>query len=171
MPSFLSRFFAPPPPPLADLWRTITETARQPRWYLENRVPDTIDGRFDMVALITSIVMLSLERRGRVAETAMLTERFVEDMDGSLRDIGVGDMVVGKHIGRMMSAMGGRLSAYREGLAADAEGGALAAAIARNVYRSDAPEGAAESLTVAMLALHRRIDTLPDAALLKGDWT
>ena len=45
---------------------------------------------------------------------ADLTDRFIADMDGSLRQDGVGDQVVGKHIGRMMAALGGRLGAYRE---------------------------------------------------------
>ena len=174
MPAFLSRFLSPPAPPLAGLWRTIIETARQPRWYLEHDVADTIDGRFDMIALVSSLVMLSLERRGLVAQTATLTERFVEDMDGSLRDIGIGDMVVGKHVGRMMGAMGGRLSAYRIALADGANPDALALALARNVYRvqdtlETAPEPA-RKLAAAMRELHARIEALPDAVLLKGAW-
>ena len=171
MPAFLSRFFSPPAPPLAGLWRTITETAREPRWYLDHGVADTIDGRFDMVALVSSLVMLSLERRGKVAETATLTERFVEDMDGSLRDIGIGDMVVGKHVGRMMGAMGGRLTAYREAMAAGADPAALPEALARNVYRQQTADDAANGLADAARALHARIEALPDAALLKGAWT
>src|SRR3546814_20475584 len=57
-------------------------------------------------------------------------------MDGQLRQIGIGDMIVGKHIGRMMSALGGRLSAYRSGLGA---GESLEDALVRNLYRGNAP--------------------------------
>lgn len=171
MPPFLSRFLNPPPPPLDGLWRAITTTARQPRWYLDHQVADTVDGRFDMVALITSLAMLALEARGRVAETSILTERFVADMDGSLRDIGIGDLVVGKHIGRMMGAMGGRLTAYRAALNPAAAPEDLVAALARNVYRGAPPDGAAQGLASAVRLLHDHIGRLSDDMLLRGDWT
>ena len=81
-------------------------------------VPDTVDGRFDMIAAVLCTVLLRLEREPEgLATTAPLTERFVDDMDGQLRQIGIGDIVVGKHIGKMMSMLGGRLGAYRDGLA------------------------------------------------------
>src|SRR3546814_14845384 len=67
-------------------------------------------------------------------QSVWLTELFVDDMDGQLRQIGIGDMIVGKHIGRMMSALGGRLSAYRSGLGA---GESLEDALVRNLYRSE----------------------------------
>jgi len=167
--SILSRFFAPPNPPLTDLWRWITGTARQPDWYLRHGVEDTVDGRFDMVALVTSLVLLRLEQSDLRMETALLTERFVEDMDGSLRDIGIGDMVIGKHVGRMVGALGGRLGAYRNAFAADAEDHDLAEAIARNVYRSEASPGAAEGLAAAARVLKTRIDAAPVSKLLAGE--
>lgn len=167
--SLLSRFFTPPHPPLTDLWIWITGTARQPDWYLRHGVEDTVDGRFDMVALVTSLVLLRLEQSDLRIETALLTERFVEDMDGSLRDIGIGDMVIGKHVGRMVGALGGRLGAYRKALAAGAPAGDLAEAIGRNVYRSAAPPGAAEGLADAARALKTRIDAAPDVKLLAGE--
>ena len=109
--TFLSRLFRPlmqpAAPPLDPLWRWITTTARRPEWYLAHGVADTVDGRFDMVALVTSLVMLELEARDMRRETSLLTERFVDDMDGSLRDIGIGDMVIGKHMGRVIVALGG----------------------------------------------------------------
>ncbi|MBS3960878.1 MAG: ubiquinol-cytochrome C chaperone family protein [Sandarakinorhabdus sp.] len=166
--SLLSRLFAPPHPPLTDLWIWITGTARQPDWYLRHGVADTVDGRFDMVALVASLVLLRLEQSGLRVETALLTERFVEDMDGSLRDIGIGDMLIGKHVGRMVGALGGRLGAYRKAFAPDAPTGDLAEALARNVYRSDPPPGAAEGLAAAARALKARIDAASEAKLLAG---
>lgn len=167
--SLLSRLFNPPHPPLTDLWLWITATARQPDWYLRHGVGDTVDGRFDMVALITSLVLLRLEQADLRRETALLTERFVEDMDGSLRDIGIGDMVIGKHMGRMVGALGGRLGAYRKALAADAPPADLVQALARNVYRGDPPPGAAEGLATAVRALKARIDAAQPAVLLAGE--
>ena len=56
-------------------------------------------------------------------------------MDPQLREIGIGDLLVGKHVGRMMGMLGGRLGAYRDGLAA----GDLKPALVRNLYRGEAP--------------------------------
>jgi cytochrome b pre-mRNA-processing protein 3 len=166
--SLLSRLLNPPPPPLSRLWSWVTETAREPRFYLRHAVADTVDGRFDMVALVACLVLLRLEELGLMRENAVLTERFVDDMDGSLRDIGIGDMVIGKHMGKVMGALGGRMGAYRTALAPGAEAGLLAEALARNVYRSDPPEGAADDLAADVRALKARIDATPTPALLEG---
>lgn len=117
------------------LYRAVVATARDPAWYREGGVPDTIDGRFDMVAAVLALVLLRLEGDGEPARpaTVLLAERFAEDMDGNLRQIGIGDLVVGKHIGRMMSALGGRLAAFR-----GAEGD-FAEAVRRNVFHESAP--------------------------------
>lgn len=166
----LFRRAAPPDPPMMALWEAIVAEARRPDWYLRHGVPDTLDGRFDMVALVASIVMIRLEEEGLKQEGVQLTERFVDDMDGSLREIGVGDLVVGKHVGRMVGALGGRLGAYRAALAADAPPGALADAIARNVFRvprDQAPEGI-DALAAEVRALARRIAARPVDLLLRG---
>src|SRR3546814_21170489 len=77
------------------------------------------DLRFDMITAILCLVLLRLEGAPETKQQSVwLTELFVDDMDGRLRQIGIGDMIVGKHIGRMMSALGGRLAAYRSGLGA-----------------------------------------------------
>jgi len=122
--------------PLRPLYDAIVARGRAPAWYREGLVPDTIDGRFDMVSAILSLVLLRLEKEGEAArdQSVLLTEIFINDMDGTLRQIGIGDYVVGKHVGRMMSAVGGRLGALRDGLAE----GSLRAAVARNVFH-DAP--------------------------------
>lgn len=166
--SLLSRLFSPPSPPLADLWHAIVALAREPGWYVQHQVADTIDGRFDMVALVACLVLLRFERDGEMGAHAVLTERFVEDMDGSLRDIGIGDMVIGKHMGRVIGALGGRLGGYRAALAADAPADALAEALARNVYRGNPPQGAPEALAHAVRALAARIDRAPLEQLKAG---
>ena len=97
-------------------------------------------------------------------ESVYLTELFVDDMDGQLREIGIGDIVVGKHIGRLMSMMGGRLGAYRDGLARG--GDALAEAAGRDVRMQDgrAPDDLADGLAALAAVL-----TQTDAqALLAG---
>ena len=154
---------------LQPLYRAVVAAARQPIWYRDGGVPDTVDGRFDMVAAILSMVLLRLEREGAPgrAPSALLAELFVEDMDGQLRQEGVGDVVVGKHVGRMMGALGGRLGAFREAFA----GGDLAGAILRNVYRGTAPApGAAAVLHDGLVALDASLGATPASELLDGAW-
>ena len=117
---------------LRPLWHRTVEISREPEWYATCGVADTVPGRFDMVTAVLSLVLLRLEQARCCAETALLTELFVEDMDGQLRESGVGDVVVGKHIGKLMATLGGRLGAYRAALADD-DDGALAEAVRRNV--------------------------------------
>lgn len=173
--SFLSRlrnpFSGPKAPPLLPLWEAIVAEARDPSWYLRHGVADTIDGRFDMVALVTSLVMLRLEANDMRAETAWLTECFVADMDGSLRDIGVGDLVVGKHVSRMAGALGGRIGAYRTALTSQDRAGTLAAALVRNMFRGEDAGGNAPDMATAVLQLNDRIAAVPPAELVAGRLT
>jgi cytochrome b pre-mRNA-processing protein 3 len=152
---------------LRPLYDAIVATGRDPAWYREGGVPDTLDGRFDMVAAILSLVLLRLEAEGEAArrESVLLTETFVADMDATLRQIGIGDFVVGKHIGRMMGALGGRLGAFRS--AADAEAQALA--VRRNIFR-DAPPSEAKLDWVAdrLRRFDARLRAAPLANLLEG---
>ena len=138
--SLLNRFFGTgrPRDTMIPLYRGIVERARDPQWYADGGVPDTKDGRFDMIAAILALILLRLEDEGEThaAASALLTELFVEDMDGQLRELGIGDIVVGKHIGKMMGALGGRLSAYRAGFCAD---GDVHDALLRNLYRGEEP--------------------------------
>ena len=86
-------------------------------------------------------------------------------MDGQLRQIGFGDMVVGKHIGRMMAMLGGRLGAYRDGLA----DGSLEAALVRNLYRGVEPDAQALVYVAAHLRrLRAALDTVSVDDLLAG---
>ncbi len=149
------------------LYEAIVARARQPHWYEAGAVPDTVDGRFDMVAAILTLVLLRLETAPEGPEpSARLTERFVEDMDGQLREIGIGDIIVGKHIGRMMSMLGGRLGAYRDGLA---PGGDLEGALVRNLYRGDAPSAAALAHVAGSLrAFHAALAVAPVDTVLVG---
>ena len=135
--SLISRLFrAPRRETLGSLYRAIVAAGRDPDWYAQGGVPDTIDGRFDMIAALTALVLLRMEREEAGREpSVLLAEQFVADMDSSLRQIGIGDYVVGKHVGRMMGALGGRLTALR---AADSRE-ALEAAVERNIFRGAPP--------------------------------
>jgi len=157
--------------PGQDLYARIVREARRPDWYLAGEVPDTMDGRFDMVALVLSLVLMKLETiDGTEARqlSADVTDRFITDMDGNLRQEGVGDQVVGKHLGRMMAALGGRLGAYRDAGADDA---ALGAALAKNLWRGGEVNEAALSYVLAdARRLMARLHPMPLPALAAGDW-
>ncbi len=147
--SFLSRLLGARTDDLSPyraLWHRIVEVSRDPRWYREAGVADSVAGRFDAVTLVLCAVLLRMEREEPlIPASARLTELFVSDMDSQLRQSGVGDLVVGKRIGKLMGALGGRLGAYREGLAQD--DAALAAAVVRNVtLREGAEPGVATTM-------------------------
>ena len=148
------------------LYAAVVERARAPDWYLEGQVPDTIDGRFDMVSSILSFVLLRLERDADAAgPSAKLTEAFVTDMDGQLREIGVGDVIVGKHVGKMMGMLGGRLGAYRDAMAA----GDIEAVVERNIFRGAPPTAAAVSHVAARLnTFASALAETPTGAILAG---
>lgn len=173
--SLLSKLFGKPADDRAEvrpLWHQIVALSRDPAWYAECGVADTVPGRFDAITLVLSAVVLRMEREpALIPASALLTELFVEDMDGQLRQSGVGDLVVGKQVGRLMSVLGGRLGAYRDALAADGNGGgtdtALVEAIDRNVSLS---EGGEPGLVAARFkALAERVAALPGDRLLAGD--
>lgn len=120
---------------MQPLYDTVIAEGRNPEWYEKGAVPDTLDGRFDMIAAILCAVLIRLDQTEEARqEIAWLTELFVTDMEGQLRQIGIGDLIVGKRVGEMMSALGGRLGAYREALTGNAN---LNDALSRNLYRGE----------------------------------
>ena len=154
----------------APLYAAVVAKAREPHWYLEGAAPDTLDGRFDIVAAVLAMVMLRIEAEppGDVAAATLskdLTERFVDDMDAQVRQIGFGDIVVGKHVGRMMGMLGGRLGTYRDGIAArDLRDGLI-----RNLWRGTPPsDQAARYVSDQLQALHASLASVPLTALREG---
>ncbi len=167
--SFLSRIFSKDKPNtgMRPLYQAIVREGRQIGWYEEGQVPDSLDGRFDMIAAIFSLVMIRLEKEeDRGQDIAWLTEIFIADMDGQLRQIGIGEMVVGKHVGRMMGALGGRAGAYREALENGAD---LEDAILRNIFRGEKPAEAALSYVAQrMSAYHAALQDCDSRAIIAG---
>ena len=158
LPAFLTRLFGPRVDPHAavrPLWHCLVGLAREPAWYARAGVADSVTGRFDMVCVVLALVLLRMEGEpGLAREMALLTELFVTDMDAQLRESGVGDVVVGKHIGRLMGALGGRLGALREALAVDRPAGdaALEKALARNITLTEAAQPQVAARMVSALA-------------------
>ncbi|MEA3062376.1 MAG: cytochrome b pre-mRNA-processing protein 3 [Sphingomonadales bacterium] len=143
--------------------------ARDPAWYREGGVPDTVEGRFDMVSALLALVLLRLEAEGDKArrESVLLTELFVDDMDASLRELGTGDLMVGKGIGKLMGALAGRMASFRDSLA---DAAAFEASVRRNVFR-DAPssDDAVRFVADALRRRHAALSAVPLERLLAGD--
>jgi cytochrome b pre-mRNA-processing protein 3 len=167
--SLFSRFFrsakADQTQALLPLYASIVAKARETHWYAMGQVPDSVDGRFEIVATILTLVLLRLESEpDQATNAALLTEIFIEDMDGQLREIGIGDMIVGKHIGKMLSALGGRLGAYRDAFANPA---ALEDVIIRNIYGGEKVQGAGH-VRSALMAFQDKLQVLNVDAILTG---
>ncbi len=129
-------------PDVADLYACIVAQARQKLFYQEYGVPDTPNGRFEMITLHAYFVMRRLKEIGEGGTdlSQALFDHFFTDMDRNLREMGVGDLSVGKKIKSLAISVYGRIKAYDDGLAGEA--GDLADALIRNLYADVSPEDA-----------------------------
>ena len=153
---------------LAPLYSEVVATARAPFWYLDGGVPDNIDGRFDMLTAILSLVLLRLEAEGERArqESVWLTECFIDDMEGSVREFGTGDLMVGKRVGELVGALGGRIGAFRTASGRPDE---WQAAVRRNIFHEAPPAGADPVLVAERLRLFsERLQRLHGDEILAG---
>lgn len=125
------------------LYNALVAQARLPGFYLHAGVPDTLEGRFEMVMLHAFLV---LHRLGQLGEPVRalgqrIFDILFDDMDQTLREMGVGDLSVGKKIKGLAAAFYGRIAAYDEALAAD-DGSVLERALTRNVFAAATPRAA-----------------------------
>ncbi len=150
------------------LYRALVAAGRDRAWYAQGQVPDTVQGRFDMIAAIFAIALIRLEAEGPAARQAsvLLAELFIEDMEGSLRQMGTGDLMVGKHLGKMMGALGGRLGAFRTALET---GGDMRVPVARNIFHDAPPSPEAVDFVAGRLARFAGgLAETPAEAILEG---
>jgi cytochrome b pre-mRNA-processing protein 3 len=143
---------------IAALYGMIVAQARSPSFYRDLAVPDTVNGRFDMIVLHLALVMWRLTGTGHEPLAQGLFDTFCRDMDGNLREMGISDLKVPKEMKRMGEAFYGRIKTYGACFSADAEA-PLEVAISRNIY-DDASHIEAERLTAytraAALALQEQ---------------
>lgn len=152
------------------LYGAVVAQAREPAFYADYGVPDTVEGRFDMVLLHVYLVWRRLaneEARLRKAAQQMF-DLFVQDMDESMRELGVGDLSVPKKVRAMGEAFYGRAGSYDTALA-DPEDEKLAAALARNVFVGAESSAAAARLARYVRAADRSLATQSPDAIVQGD--
>jgi cytochrome b pre-mRNA-processing protein 3 len=116
-------------------YQLVVEQARNPMFFKEFGVPDTLDGRFELICLHAFLYLHRL--KSEQPQSAMVSQTFFDtmfaDMDRGLREMGTGDLSVGRHVKRMAQGFYGRIHAYQDGLARD-DNAALSAALARNLF-------------------------------------
>jgi cytochrome b pre-mRNA-processing protein 3 len=145
------------------LYSQVNAQARQPVFFRELRVADTIDGRFDMVALHAWLVLTRLKAAGLDAVARQLMDAIFVGFDEALRDLGNGDMGMGPRMKKLGNAFNGRLHAYE---AAGGDEAALAEAVRRNVYRGAEDHAAVIIARYALLARKHLQDCDPAAGRL-----
>ena len=137
-----------------ELYGAAVAAARVPAFYAEMGVPDTLDGRFDLVGLHVAVLIRALRHLpapGPALAQAVFDAMF-SDMDINLRELGVSDLAVGRRVRAMWEAFHGRAQAYEAALDAG-DHAMLAAALGRNVWRGEAaPEGAPARLAAIVAA-------------------
>jgi cytochrome b pre-mRNA-processing protein 3 len=151
------------------IYGMIVTQAREPAFYRDLGVPDTVNGRFDMLLLHLWIVLRRLKSaKDGTALSQALFDHFCVDMDDNLREMGVGDLTVPKRMQAFGEAFYGRSAAYDR---ASAEGGgALAQALCRNILNGEGIESAGRLARYAEAAV-AALATVDGAAMLQVLWT
>ena len=157
------------------LYTAAVRQARDPALYTAGGVADTLDGRFDLIVLHVVPLMRRLRRCGEAGRdlSQALFDVMFDDMDQSLREMGVGDLRVGKRVKQMARAFYGRAATYDR--AFDAAPGAerrrsIAEALERNIFNNDPPAaGRVQAMARYVEALLEALDGHGAAALLEGE--
>lgn len=164
----LMRLFRSEPAAARPLYEQVIARARQPHWYLAGAVPDTLEGRFSVLATLLALVDVRLERGGDLARRTSvgLAECFVADMEIENRQLGVSDTGIGKKVGSLVGALGGRVGVWRRVVDGEEswEGG-----VSRSVYRNT--EAAGEALAHVereLRAFWAALQARTDEALVHG---
>ena len=154
------------------LYVRAVEQARQANFYAEMGVPDTVDGRFDMIALHVYLILRRLKQENAKSQATAqaLFDTMFTDMDRGLREMGAGDLGVGRRVKVMAKAFYGRVAAYDKGLMSDDD--SLNEAILRNIFRGE-EDGQDYALLIASYmrvqarALkHQSVDAILDGEVL-----
>jgi cytochrome b pre-mRNA-processing protein 3 len=154
---------------IAVLYGAIVAQARDPAFYRNYGVPDTSNGRLEMIVLHTVLVLSRLEAEGGAVRPLGqgLFDYFCGDVDANLREMGVGDMAVPRKMKAVGEAFYGRKRAYDAALA-NPEPAELVAALARNVELGTDEPGAAERLAAYVREVAGKLAGIDDATLLRG---
>ena len=153
-----------------SLYIAAVEHARSPIFFLDFGVPDSVDGRFDLVIVHVMLLVRRLRQQGKAAaevSQALLNLMFA-DMDRNLREMGVGDLSVGRQVKKMAKAFYGRAETWEQALDQDIE--MVTSALAETVYRSvEVPSEPISSLASYVIAADKYLADLSTDTMISGE--
>lgn len=150
------------------IYGMIVTQAREPLFYRDLGVPDTVNGRFDLLVLHLWMVLRRLKAiEGGTGLSQTLFDRFCEDMDANLREMGVGDLAVPKRMQAFGEAFYGRAAAYDLAVTAGEE--PLAQALCKNIFNGEQIENARRLAFYAEASISA-LAGMDDATLQGGSW-
>jgi cytochrome b pre-mRNA-processing protein 3 len=150
------------------IYGMIVTQAREPLFYRDLGVPDTVNGRFDLLVLHLWMVLRRLKPiEGGAGLSQALFDRFCDDMDANLREMGVGDLTVPKRMQAFGEAFYGRAAAYDLALTEGEE--PLAQALSKNILNGEQIENARRLAFYAEAAV-KTLAGLDDATLRSASW-
>jgi cytochrome b pre-mRNA-processing protein 3 len=159
---------APSPGTIEAIYGMIVTQAREPLFYREMGVSDTVNGRFDLLVLHLWMVLRRLKStEGGVDLAQTLFDHFCDDMDANLREMGVGDLAVPKRMQAFGEAFYGRAAAYDLALASGRE--PLAQALCKNILNGEGIETGRRLAAYAEAAI-ASLTGLDETTLLRGAW-
>lgn len=145
-----------------SLYLAAVKQSRQSAFYEQYAVPDSVDGRYEMMVLHCYLLMRRLYATKDDNLAQKLFDTFFVRMDKTLREMGVGDLSIPKHMKRMMQGFNGRVNSYEEALKAD-DDALLTEALIRNVYGTvDKPNMKAVALMVNYVKQSAAIEAIDD---------
>jgi cytochrome b pre-mRNA-processing protein 3 len=171
----LDRLFRPRPALAAGraLYARVVQQSRTPALYSDLGAPDTAEGRFEVYSLHVVLLLDRLRGQGEAAGeiSQALFDTYVEALDGALREMGVGDLAVGRKMRKLGEAFYGRCKSYEAAFEALPDAGALEALVTRTVY-AEADAAAAPRLTAYLLRQRAKLADQALDRLLGGevDW-
>jgi cytochrome b pre-mRNA-processing protein 3 len=164
---FLFRRLTADPQRGAELFEAVTRIAREPHWYVEGKVPDTLDGRFAVLATVTALALVRIEREGDAGDpiSVAVTERFIEVMESEHRELGLGDPTLGKTVRKLVGSLSRRTDLWRS-----AVDGAVdwTEATRGGLYKSNASADALEHSASALARFKLRLSAVALDEIAEG---
>jgi cytochrome b pre-mRNA-processing protein 3 len=164
---FLFPALTPAPEGGAALFEAVTSKAREPYWYVEGEVPDTLDGRFRMLATIAALIAVRLESEGDVGEalSVAFTEQFIAVMESEHRELGLGDPTLGKTVRKLVGLLAQRVEQWRSAAAVQSDWNDAAR---ESVYNGEVAELPLMHTADALRCFWSSLEAADVAALAKG---
>src|SRR3954447_731779 len=150
-----------------QLFDALTAQARRHHWYVEGDIPDTLDGRFAVLATVLAVAIVRLEQLGERGNSlsVALTERFIEVMESEHRELGLGDPSLGKTVRKLVGALGRRTEYWRGAINGDRDWRDCAR---QSLYKAEPGKRALDHSSAALKALWSNLDGRALADLAEG---